>query len=430
MADDGHANGQGGGAQTGAADDELAEAQERIARAVRKLRAGGGSGGGSGGSGCSARASGIQPSRGGGEGDGSALSGRDLMAGLLTVRGRRGRGKRKRRAAERPSETQLMQTIGQYIQNAYAESSKGPIRSALNLFCDFEQEYSDRQMLLEPTRAGDPEAALHNEMSLMMFAAWMTHNGYAMSTVGTYLSLVKTNLGVSFGWALTCKEMEMRLPRMLKGMRRTHKRLRKKRLGWRALYERKLHAARGLPGGRDGKGEAAVRCTLRQGLLRGADCLPNTAATFDPERHSTTADLEHYDLPEPHYKLTVLPAKKSEQQAKTEIVLLPKGDGITDAYSALKRMLGDTRIGAAGSTAPLFTHADGLAWTIGEARAMFKRCGKVIGIKESELGAQSGRIGGATDMFAQGATPAMLQMSGRWDSVRRSSNPSPHTHTG
>ena len=42
----------------------------------------------------------------------------------------------------------------------------------------------------------------------------------------------------------------------------------------------------------------------------------------------------------------------------------------------------------------------------------------------------SGRIGGATDMFAQGATPAMLQMSGRWDSVRRDSNPSPHTHTG
>ena len=73
---------------------------------------------------------------------------------------------------------------------------------------------------------------------------------------------------------------------MLKGMRRTHRRLRKKRLGWRALYERKLQAAKGAPKGKEGWAEAAIRRTLRQGLLRGADCLPNSAAGFDVDVHT------------------------------------------------------------------------------------------------------------------------------------------------
>ena len=415
--------------------DELAAAQQRIAKAVQRMRGGGknGEGGGSGhiqwaegsmgrepkvegGGGSSRRA---QPQSGESGGGGRAL----LLAGLMVGKGKGRKSGKRKRSDSTPKVTELLATISKHIGNAYAEGSKKVVKSALTAFKDFEDAYPERQALLEPTYAGDPVAALHNELSLMMFAAWMQHQGLAVSTIGTYLSLAKTNLSVSFGWALTCKEMEMRLPRMLKGMRRTHRRLRKKRLGWRALYERKLQAALGAPKGKEGWGEAAVRRTLRQGLLRGADCLPNTAAGFDTEVHSTTADVEHFDAPQPHYKLTVLPAKKSEQQAKSEIVLLPKGDGVTDAYTALAHIIGKRGIGEKGSDEPLFVHDDGEPWLIGEVRALFKRSGAAIGIKQSELGAQSGRIGGATDMFAQGATPAMLQMSGRWDSVSRNSNP-------
>ena len=416
--------------------DELAAAQQRVTHAVQQVRARGRCDGGGGGSDLIQWDTGgygrARYSKGGGgsgrptrpTGEGISGGGRALLlAGLMVTKGGGTRKGKRKRSSTTPQVEELLATISKHIANAYAEGSKRVIKSALTAFSDFEEAYPERQALIEPEYAGDPVAALNNEMSLMMFAAWMVHQGLAMSTVSTYLSLTKTNLSVTFGWALTCKEMEMRLPRMLKGMRRTHRRLRKKRLGWRALYERKLQAAKGAPKGREQWSEAAVRRTLRQGLLRGADCLPNTAAGFDTEVHSTTADVEHFDAPQPHYKLTVLPAKKSEQQAKSEIVLLPKGDGVTDAYTALAHIIGKRGIGERGSDEPLFVHDDGEPWLIGEVRALFKRSGAAIGIKQSELGAQSGRIGGATDMFAQGATPAMLQMSGRWDSVSRNSNP-------
>ena len=65
-------------------------------------------------------------------------------------------------------------------------------------------------------------------------------------------------------------------------------------------------------------------------------------------------------------------------------------------------------------TAPLFKWASGKEATIGHARKLFKVSGGMIGLDKGELGAQSGRIGGATDLFSADATPALLQINGRW----------------
>ena len=195
-------------------------------------------------------------------------------------------------------------------------------------------------------------------------------------------------------------------------------------LGWRAVYERDLHKLIGQPESPEARTQKAIRCALRQGLLRGADMVPERAALFDAERHSMVRDLEHFPASEhfeqPHFRLRVLPAKKSEQQGKDEFVYLPKGNGITDAYTAIMGMRADRR--AAGTWqagTPLWLKASGETWVVAEVRALYKASGKALGIATKHLGAHCGRIGGATDLFAEGCDAVLLQMQGRWYAARR-----------
>ncbi len=46
---------------------------------------------------------------------------------------------------------------------------------------------------------------------------------------------------------------------------------------------------------------------------------------------------------------------------------------------------------------------------------MIRKMAKEIGMKASEFGGQSFRIGGATDHHAAGTPQLALQISGRWD---------------
>ena len=191
--------------------------------------------------------------------------------------------------------------------------------------------------------------------------------------------------------------------------------MRKKRVGWRARYEQLLRDAIGPPQGLDAHTQVAIRCFLRQGLLRGADTVPD-GVSFDASRHSTLGDLEFHDTPRQYAQCTVQPAKKSEQQGKTEQVFLPKGNGITDAYSALRKMLRERKrtFGDEPSDAPLFRFENGQHYQVRHVRTLFKESGKIIGVDAAELGAQSARIGGATDLMVTDCSPAVLQISGRW----------------
>ena len=329
--------------------------------------------------------------------------------------GRRGR-KRKRRP-DMCVMSELYENAEELMRNAYAATSMRTVRTAMRAFFEYEEVMrQDRPIMFKkPKTYGDMNASLHNELSLVLFAAWLQWHGLAVSSICTYLSLAKSNLSLGLGWALTMRDTEMRLPRMLKGLRRAHKKVRRKRLGWRARYEGVLRGKMGAPVGLDACTQVAIRCTLRQGLLRAADALPEKA--LDVTRNSTLQDAQLFTHEQARYiRLTVLPAKKNEQQGKTEFVYLPEGNGVTDAYSAIRAMLA-ARFEAFGEepgTAPLFKWASGKEATIGHARKLFKVSGGMIGLDKGELGAQSGRIGGATDLFSADATPALLQINGRW----------------
>jgi hypothetical protein len=122
--------------------------------------------------------------------------------------------------------------------------------------------------------------------------------------------------------------------------------------------------------------------------------------------------------------LSVLPAKKGEQQGKDEYVYLPKGNGITDAYTAIVSMREERMAGGTWQDdAPLWLTTRGVTWTVAEVRGLFKASGKTLGIDTTFLGAHCGRIGGATDLFAEGCDAVLLQMQGRWYAQRRPEPP-------
>ena len=335
----------------------------------------------------------------------------------------RRRPKNKKRGASTATIEELKRQARGHVGNAYAPGSNKTVKTALNAFGEFSVVYKDErpEMLMQPRYYGDMKASIHNELSLILFASWLHDSGLAPSTISTYVSLCKTNLAVGLGWALTVGELELRLPRLLKGLRRMQKKTRKKRVGWRARYERLLYEAMGAPTTLDGHTQKALRCTLRAGLLRAADILPD--ASFDPELNSTMGDLVFLEKPSRgsgpprrYARLTVLPAKKSERQGKTEHVYFPQGDGVVDAYTALWNMVCErkARFGDEPDNAPLFLLPQQTPYQTRHACALFKSSGERIGIEVKWLGAHSGRIGGATDHFSADTPAALLQNVGRW----------------
>ena len=74
------------------------------------------------------------------------------------------------------------------------------MRAAGGAWDDFGEWIGDErpELLKVPRWAGDIEASVHNETSLMMCASWMEANGLAANTIGSYNPLIKTNLGVMF----------------------------------------------------------------------------------------------------------------------------------------------------------------------------------------------------------------------------------------
>ena len=249
----------------------------------------------------------------------------------------------------------------------------------------------------------------------------MQEDGLAPGTISSYVSLAKTALSVRLGWLVTPKESLTRLPRFLKGIRRLRpKGHRKKRLGWRAAYMRRLVERYGRPATPEAHSKAAVMNAARQCLLRGADFLPRRPSKYDPDVYPRVDDWTRKIDPASGRRFAqcyVTPAKKGPDQGKTELLIFGEGDGVTDAYTAIEAMLAARAAnGPLHPDDPLFAHADGTPWTSGELRSLFKDMAAAIGLPPDELGSHAGRIGGATDLFAANCPPAVLQVMGRWDS--------------
>ena len=318
-----------------------------------------------------------------------------------------------------------------FIQNASAEGSKRVERSAMNSFKAFAHEfYKQRPVLINrPRFYGDMETSAHNEISLCLFACYMTNIGLQTSTVCTYTSLVRTGLQREYGFPLTLSGWEFRLPRLLKGMKKQFARIRKKRLGFRAKHQRLLHdyfRSRGTEHTPKVLLIHALFATGRQCLARSIEMCPNKAADMDPAKHMTVGDVDLASADGnplvsedgiEYIQVWLFPAKKGTSANEKVPVPLPKGDGIADAFSCLKRYLRDrtAREGTLKADAPLFA-LNGATVRTGHILKLLKDAIRVLGLDPAEFGTHSLRIGGGTDHFVGGTPPLELQIAGRWDS--------------
>ena len=110
----------------------------------------------------------------------------------------------------------------------------------------------------------------------MMWAAWMLRLGLAASTASTYLSLARSSMEIALGYKLTNVDQTVRLPRVMRRLRKMYKCVRRKRLGWRAHHARLLRQKRGTPAGPMGTTVHALLSTAREGLARCCELGPST----------------------------------------------------------------------------------------------------------------------------------------------------------
>jgi hypothetical protein len=263
-------------------------------------------------------------------------------------------------------------------------------------------------------------SSLHNEITLMMFAAFLVRLGLAASTASTYLSLVRSSLETELGWKMTTRDQETRLPKMMRSLRRMFSCLRRRRIGWRAHHHRTMRRRLGPPVGVVATTQDAVLCVAREGLARCCELGPAKVADFDATRHPTIGDLRHEEEPEPHTVLMLLPAKKAPGHTHKVPVPFPAASGTeVGAHAALQRMLAARRAACGRklrSDEPLFVGADGRPMTVAQMVGTFRAAARTVGMAEGDVTGHSGRIGGATDHFAEETPPAVLQICGRWDS--------------
>ena len=346
--------------------------------------------------------------------------------------GSRGRRPKYMQAREPLDYQQLVEEVQSLCIEAYEPNSIRVALSARRCLEYFIDEYRgsrpDMFWQADNEKGLSMRSSLHNELSLMMWAAWMVRIGLSASTASTYLSMARSTIEAQIGHSLTNREHSVRLPRMLRKLRKMFSCVRRKRLGWRAHHHRQLARLRGTPQGEAATTADAVLCTAREGLARCCELGPKQGQSFDTTRHPTLGDLSRHESRHGrHLVLRLLPAKKPPGQTAKVPVPLPEASGEeVGAYAAIERMLrtrlghavtwgDDGRLAGVDLEAPLFA-IDGVAVTAAHMVQYFSQAAADIGVTGGPVSGHSGRIGGATDHFAQETPPAVLQICGRWDS--------------
>ena len=318
---------------------------------------------------------------------------------------------------------ELLHEIEQLIEEGHAPSTRRAVATARRSWDAFVDAVAGERPdpIWEPGEYGmSLRASLHNEITLMMYAAWLVRLGLLASTASTYLSLTRVSMEAELGWRLTLRDQETRLPRMMRALRRMFSCLRRRRIGWRAHHQRTLRRRLGPAQGVAATTQDAVLCTAREGMARCCELGPARAAEFDPAAHPTVGDVRVESTPEEHIVLMLLPAKKPPgRRHKVPVPLAAAVDADVGACAALQRMLAARRAAAGRELRedePLFVGPDGRALTAGQMVGLFRAAARCVGLPDGDVSGHSGRIGGATDHFAAETPPAVLQICGRWDS--------------
>ena len=268
---------------------------------------------------------------------------------------------------------------------------------------------------------GDLAVLAHNEWTICLWAVDLatrpslkTKRLLQTSTIEQRISLFKGLLSHRYGFQIVGEAprlsnliKDMRAKDPLNGVRRKRRALRHRHLKrvWKRCAEVRRSSFESV-------NQWAALTTAHHVLARGGEL--GTIARSDLSFHRKARSGKCYAI------LWIRPLKKRAGQAQPKIPqLIGECDAAADtsAYAALRRLADAPIWQNEPESTPLFRSKPGKAMTTGYFRAVVRKIAKLAGFNPKEFGAQSARIGGATDLAATGkASQLLLQAKGRWSS--------------
>ena len=276
-------------------------------------------------------------------------------------------------------------------------------------------------------RALDPNASLAEKLAeehiCMEFICWLIEErGIAVGSAANYFGSVQGYQAKAGGVKL-CGGLKLsRLPAMLKGLRRIiGENPRKQRRGVPAQLLKKamdecldpsipLHA-----------NLRAALAVAFQGLLRSAeychDGKKGSSLARLLEKIPSRADIEVLDLEK--LILMICPCKNMKHlKGKTVPLVIGAGGAHVDAVAEVRNLLAVDDVSSHDKQlVPLFRDpATNMPLHADCVRGVIQKLMAHVGQDPKDFGTHSLRIGGATALFAAGATPTVIRTMGRWSS--------------
>ena len=303
------------------------------------------------------------------------------------------------------------------LTHLLSDATMSKTRTAMRALAIFHL-HTRRKLFKTPAFDGDLSVSIYNEWTLILFAEWMVVRPsprlgvpVQAATICEYISCIKGHLETLYGFALTVASAK-RLLKVLKQMKR-HEPVcsRSKRRGLRGRHLRRAWAGlstrprRGTD--RDSLNDWAALTTAWMCLARGGElCIPKRRdVRFSSGRGGRYVTIW----------LTPLKKKAGKHTAPVPIVIAEHDGGGSDCYAAIRRLFeSDDQ----PDDAPLFScRARGgkrVPMTAEYFRALVKDIARGLRFAVGEFAGHSCRIGGATDLADQHASPLLLQAKGRW----------------
>ena len=276
---------------------------------------------------------------------------------------------------------------------------------------------------VSPNRALDPNASLESklleeQLCMRFCAALVEDKALLPKTIATYFSQVQGWHSKAHGVKLCAGLKLNRLPAMIKGLKRIFGD--QTRAVRRGIAPQALRKAFDIMLDPANPAQANIRAALAlalQGLLRGAEFALDEGKAVDYDRILTRADVRVCTSEQ--LVVMMRPCKNMRHlSGKTVPLAIGAGGKFIDAVWELNNLLRVDPIPAAQrGTTPLFRDPktnDPLR--TGALRRLTRLLMSCIGEKPEQFGLHSFRIGGATALFAAGATPLTIRMMGRWSS--------------
>lgn len=318
------------------------------------------------------------------------------------------------------------------LDAAFAPRSRGPLTSAIRAFARFAAACPQRELFLQSRTIGDSKSSAWNEWTFILFATYLnstpsnkTKRPVSVKTIESYISLLKGYLGFSYAFELINKAP--RLKRYLAalresnpstGIRRKRRALRRRHLKamWKRIPEVSSQSVKAV-------NQFALLATAWHILARGGELAP---ASFDPRFSATRADLQFRSTSKGvRYAVVWLRPLKKKGSSKEKVpqIIEEHDGGGSDVYAALKRLVClDPVADKDKASTPLFRDISKRGkrahFTTSSMRKLVRLRMKQLGYaKPNQWGAESCRIGGATDLASTGrASQLLLQAKGRWSS--------------